>query len=97
MHNTIDFRRRPCDYAMQIIEDGYVSGKEMLEACLERMTKTEIRSMLDKNEWSPRFIGDDPEDLVDLPDDDDDLEDEDDDDDFDLDDDDLDLDDDDEE
>lgn len=49
------FQRDPRDFALQLVEDGLVDARMMLEACLGYMSHDEVRDMLDCNELSPRF------------------------------------------
>lgn len=53
MNNT--FETDPRDYALTIVDDGWVDPRLMLLATLKWMSKDEVRAMLDANQFSPRF------------------------------------------
>ena len=48
----------PRDYALSLVYESHVSANAMLVACLKAMSHDDVRSMLDANELSPRFIYD---------------------------------------
>lgn len=49
------FETDPRDYALEIVDDGWVDPRLMLRAALKWMSVDEVRAMLDANELSPRF------------------------------------------
>ena len=49
------FRKDPRDFAIGLVDDGYVSPMMLLTAALNWMSTDEVRAMLDANELSPRF------------------------------------------
>jgi hypothetical protein len=51
-----DYNNNPRDYALALIEEGVTSADALLLACLQWMSHSEVRHMLDMNELSPRFI-----------------------------------------
>lgn len=55
------FQSRPRSYALQMVDEGLVDARSLLEACLVYMSNDEVRDMLDANELSPRFSNDDDE------------------------------------
>ena len=50
------FESNPRDYALMLIDEGWLSREYMLLACLKAMSHDDVRSMLDTHEVSPRFI-----------------------------------------
>jgi len=46
------------DDAMFLVDDGYVSEREMLEACLKFMGGDDIRDMLEINNFDGRYAED---------------------------------------
>jgi len=46
------------DDAMFLVDDGYVSEREMLIACLKFMSDDDIRDMLEINELNARYSED---------------------------------------
>jgi len=49
------FRKDPRSYALDMVDQGVVDARSILEACLIYMSHDEVRDMLDANELSPRF------------------------------------------
>ncbi len=49
------FDSDPRDYALELVEIGYVLADHLLLACLKYMSCDDVRDMLDCNELSPRF------------------------------------------
>ena len=45
------------DKALELVEDGYVSAESMLTMCLKYMSTDDVEDMLDCNELSERFTG----------------------------------------
>jgi hypothetical protein len=46
------------DDALFLVDDGYVSEREMLIACLKFMSDDDIRDMLEINEFNARYSED---------------------------------------
>jgi|TARA_A200000159_G_scaffold148845_1_gene156902 hypothetical protein len=46
------------DLAIEMVEDGTVSAKDMLVMALKYMSQDDVKDMLDCNELSERFIAD---------------------------------------
>lgn len=61
MPNKEDFKSKPRDYALELVEEGLVSADKLLLACLVSMSYDDVRDMLEANEMSPRFDDDDDE------------------------------------
>lgn len=55
MFTDIDAR----DQAIELVEDGIVSAKDMLVMALKYMSNDDVADMLDSNELSERFQEDD--------------------------------------
>lgn len=49
------FKSDPRDYALQLVEEGYVTADDMLIVLLKAMSHDDVRWALDANEMSPRF------------------------------------------
>ena len=49
------FQSNPREYAMELIDEGAVTPRNMVLALLKAMSHSEIRDALDANEYSPRF------------------------------------------
>jgi hypothetical protein len=47
------------DYAIEMAESAVVSYEHLAIMCLKYMSEDEVRDMLDANEISPRFFGED--------------------------------------
>jgi len=56
MNKERHFRKDPRDYAMVLVEDGMIDAIVLLSAALKWMSEDQVRSMLDANDLSPRFI-----------------------------------------
>ena len=54
MFTDIDAR----DQALELVEDGTVSAKDMLVMALKYMSTDDVADMLDSNELSDRFLED---------------------------------------
>lgn len=50
------FKKNPRVAALNLIDDGDVSARSMLEMALNWMSNDDVREMLDANELSPRFL-----------------------------------------
>ena len=59
------FQKDPRGYAIEMVDQGLVDARSILEACLVYMSHDEVRDMLDCNELSPRFSDDEDEDALD--------------------------------
>lgn len=55
------FRKDPRSFALELVDNGFVSAESLLTAALMYMSTDEVRDMLDSNELSPRFSEDDDE------------------------------------
>ena len=53
-----DFQSDPRDFALSLIDCGVCDVDHMVLACLKYMSHDDVRDMLDANELSPRFMGD---------------------------------------
>jgi hypothetical protein len=51
------YKRCPRDFAVALVEENYTSADALVLACMKWMTNDSVREMLDRNEWSPRFLG----------------------------------------
>ena len=49
------FDRNPRAFVLDLVEQGLVSAEELLLAALKFMSHSDVQSMLDVNELSPRF------------------------------------------
>ena len=49
------FKNDPRSFALELVENGFVSAESLLTAALVYMSSDEVRDMLDANELSPRF------------------------------------------
>lgn len=56
------FETDPREYVHQLAFEYIVDKERLLEIILCHMTTDDIRDMLDAEELSPRFIGEDPSD-----------------------------------
>ena len=52
----------PRDRALELIEEGIVSAKDMVTMCVKYMSVDDVEDMLDCNELSDRFMEDDEDD-----------------------------------
>ena len=52
------FQRDPRDYALQMVDNGLLDPRYLLECALVYMSHDDVRGMLDANELSPRFMED---------------------------------------
>jgi len=52
------FKSDPRDYALQLVEEGFISADDMLIVLLKAMSHDDVRWALDANELSPRFADD---------------------------------------
>ena len=59
------FRKDPRSFALELVDNGFVSAESLLTAALVYMSTDEVRDMLDCNELSPRFSEDDEDELTD--------------------------------
>jgi hypothetical protein len=59
------FRKDPRSFALELVDNGFVSAESLLTAALMYMSTDEVRDMLDSNELSPRFSEDDEDELTD--------------------------------
>ena len=51
----------PRDRALELIEEGIVSAEDMVTMCVKYMSVDDVEDMLDCNELSDRFMGDEEE------------------------------------
>ena len=51
------FKTDPRDYALELVENGLVSADHLLLCALKYMSHDDARDMLDCNELSPIFFG----------------------------------------
>ena len=51
-----DFKNNPRNFALQLVEEGHTTEKDLLIACLGFLSHDDVREMLDNNELSPRFF-----------------------------------------
>ena len=52
----VNFEENPREYALQLVEEGAVTGQHVLCCALKYMSYDDVRDMLDSNELSPRFL-----------------------------------------
>ena len=62
MPNTDNFQKKPRDFAIECVEDGYIDFEGLASLLLSYMSHDDVRGALDANELSPRFIDQDDED-----------------------------------
>lgn len=55
INDTKLFRNDPRDFALQMVDEGLVDVRGLLECALSYMSHDDVRGMLDANELSPRF------------------------------------------
>jgi hypothetical protein len=54
-------KRCPRDRALELVEEGLVSGAHLLLCCLKAMSSADVEWMLDANELSERFLEEEEE------------------------------------
>ena len=55
MYDEESFQNDPRDYALELVELGYIDPNLLLLCAIKYMSHDEVRDMLDCNELSPRF------------------------------------------
>ena len=56
------FQTDPRSYALELVDMGAVPADRLLLCAMKYMSHDDVREMLDMNELSPRFDGDEDED-----------------------------------
>jgi len=49
------FKNNPRTYAIELVQEGFVSSRHLLLALVNHMSNDDLRECLDANELSPRF------------------------------------------
>ncbi len=53
--NENQFEKDPRDYALEMMEEGFISAETLALCAVKYMSHDEVKDMLDCNELSPRF------------------------------------------
>lgn len=54
--NKKEYREDPRNYALGLVDEGYVQAHTLLIAALKYLSHDDVRRMLDFNELSPDFL-----------------------------------------